>query len=332
MSKGALIVGIDDYTIQNPLSGCISDAKKIDKLLKRNGDKDKTLNFSTTLLTSDKKSKVSSRNILKEAKELFSRECEIALFYFSGHGYSDEMGSFLITPDLENHYSGIEMQQIINLAKNSKAREVMIILDCCYSGYAAIIPMLGENLTIIKEGMSIITASRKNEFAIEEEGKGGVFTSLFCEALEGGAADILGDVTIAGAYNYVDKLLGFFAQRPQFKSSVSTYKTIRKCKSDLELSEFHEIVNLFDDKDEKFKLDKSYEPHFGGNEVEKHRKYRILQKYAKLRIIAPRVPEEAKKQNDLVDDFTYHAAEFGGYCELTPTGKFYWQLVKKGLI
>ena len=61
------------------------------------------------------------------------------------------------------------------------------MLDCCSSGSFGNLPEI-ENKVAIKEGISILTACRADEFA-EETQESGLFTSLVCDALNGGAAD-----------------------------------------------------------------------------------------------------------------------------------------------
>jgi len=59
---------------------------------------------------------------------------DIALFYFSGHGMITSIGGFVITTDTESYDEGVAMDEILSYANQSKAREKIIILDCCHSG------------------------------------------------------------------------------------------------------------------------------------------------------------------------------------------------------
>jgi hypothetical protein len=111
------------------------------------------------------------------------------------------------------------MTDLLQAVERSNVREVVILLDCCHSGRFGEAPFLG-GASVLKEGVSVLTASRRDEPAMEEEGVG-VFTELICDALEGGAADVLGTVTLAGVYAYLDEALGAWDQRPLFKSHVS---------------------------------------------------------------------------------------------------------------
>lgn len=62
----------------------------------------------------------------------------------------------------------------------------------------------GQNTANINEGVTIMTASRNSQTSMEVNGHG-VFTSLLIEALNGGAADVTGHISIAGVYAFIDK-------------------------------------------------------------------------------------------------------------------------------
>ena len=81
--RRALIVGIDDYP-RAPLQGCVSDATAIAELLATHGTG--SPNFSTRLLSSPT-STVTRAGLREAISRLFATDCDIALFYFSGHGH-----------------------------------------------------------------------------------------------------------------------------------------------------------------------------------------------------------------------------------------------------
>ena len=55
--------------------------------------------------------------------------------------------------------------------------------------------------------MTILTASTKEQDASEKNGSG-VFTTLFVDALNGAATNLVGDVTPGSVYAHVDQSLG----------------------------------------------------------------------------------------------------------------------------
>ena len=78
--RKALVVGINFYQRVGGLFGCVDDAYAVKAVLDRNSDG--TVNFGTKLLTGTGPTDMVTRSVLRESiKELFTGECETALFY-----------------------------------------------------------------------------------------------------------------------------------------------------------------------------------------------------------------------------------------------------------
>ena len=130
--RKACIIGIDNYEEQ--LNCCVNDARYLANLLEThpNGASNFSVNLFENIETKD--------DLEKEVTKLFKCEndIEIALFYFSGHGYFDDnLGGQLVAIDfpLNNYNSkGLSMNKILELANTSKAQQRIIILDCCHAG------------------------------------------------------------------------------------------------------------------------------------------------------------------------------------------------------
>ncbi|MCP4625586.1 MAG: caspase family protein, partial [bacterium] len=240
--KRALLVGIDDYP-GSPLSGCVNDAKAMKDILSRN--EDGSPNFHCRLLTSTD-SDVTRSALKQSINELFEHQADVALLYFSGHGTINNLGGYLVTVDAELYDEGVKMDDVLNLANASESTigEAVIVLDCCHSGALGNPPEIRNNQAVIREGISILTASRSSQVAMEIDGQG-VLTSLICDALDGGAADVCGNVTVASVYAYVDQALGAWDQRPLFKSHVSRFVPIRKCNPEIELPTLRLLAEYF---------------------------------------------------------------------------------------
>lgn len=209
MTRRALVIGIDDYSIA-PLAGCVNDARAMAEVLGRNHDG--SPNFDVRLLTAPPRT--INRSDLKRAVErLFESPADVALLYFSGHGTENNLGGFVVTQDAKSYDEGVSLNDVLTFSNKSLAREVVVILDSCHSGALGEIPALSNTNTQLREGVSILTASRSSEAAIETGGMG-LFTSLVVAALEGGAADNLGYVKLPSVYSYVDESLGPWDQRP----------------------------------------------------------------------------------------------------------------------
>jgi uncharacterized caspase-like protein len=321
--KRALIVGINDYP-RAPLSGCINDAKAIANILERNGD-DST-NFSIRMELD-----VKVKGKLKGAiRDCFAGDEDVALFYFSGHGFIDAIGGYIVTPDFSENDWGVSMQDILEIVNQSKCRSKVVILDCCHSGFMGNITASGQTTAVIKEGVTILTASKHDAPAMETE-RHGVFTSLLLEALNGGAADVTGNITPGGIYAYIDRALGPWKQRPVFKTNVTRFLPLRTVKPHIDISVLRRIIEYFAEPYAEYALDPSYEFTNALN-VE----HNIVEPYAKAENVAIFKNLQKLESIGLVvpcgEDHMYFAAMKSKKCKLTTTGQYYWQLVKDKIL
>jgi len=320
--RKALIVGINDYP-SAPLRGAIYDASSVATVLERHGDESGTINFDVHLHTD-----VPTRGDLRELiQDLFSSRDEIDLFYFSGHGYVDRTGAYLVTPDARRYDAGISADEILSLANESASDNRIIILDCCHSGAFGTPKIMGDRAAYICEGVTIMTASRKDESAIEMNGHG-VFSNLFVDALMGGAADVNGNITPGSIYAYIDQSLGSWEQRPVFKTNISQFASLRKVVPKVSLNILREIVTYFPVPQEDLPLDPSYEDTNYEDSPQRHYPpyalsahvyiFKHLQKFQSAGLVEP------------VDTpFMYFAAMDSKACRLTALGHHYWRLVKE---
>lgn len=318
--KKALVVGINNYK-HSPLKGCINDAREFANEIKENGDE--SPNFEVVLAT----------NVMKKAKlksliiELFEGDNDIALFYFSGHGYIDNVGGYLVTPDSRINDVGVSMDEVLSIANNSKAKNKVLILDCCHSGAFGSPTISGGAFAQINEGVTILTASRKNESAIEINGHG-VFTNLLLNALNGGAADIQGHITPGGIYAYIDQALGaWHKQRPLFKTNVSQFTVLKSIPAQVSKTELRRIVKYFPSPEYEYKLNPSYE-FTNSTEVE----HLVIKPFAKPDHVAIFKDLQKFESVGLVvpvnAEHMYFAAMNSKSCKLTALGYHYWRLVQ----
>lgn len=310
--RRALIIGINDYKWA-PLRGCINDANEIYRYLDRNEDDNRSSNFDCQVVTSDKYE--ITRNFAKrKIHQLFANAADIALLYFSGHGAETGFGSYLVTPDAVKFDEGVSMTDVLIMANQSKTNEVIIMLDCCHSGYIGNQPFTGENISMLREGVSIITSS--TDYQVSKERKDmGVFTKMICEALSGEAADLLGNVNLAGIYQYSDKSLSSWEQRPVFKSHVTAMTTIRKCRSKIGLKVIQQLPVYFKNEEDEFPLSPAFEYTSEEKEDEKVAVFQNLQKCVSAGLVTP-----------VGTDFMYFAAMESKTCKLTNLGQYYWKL------
>jgi hypothetical protein len=311
--KKALVIGINDY-VTSPLTGCVNDANFIGTILESNGDG--SPNFSVVKLTSPG-TDITRPLLRQRIEQLFSGDPDMSLLYFSGHGYIKSTGGYLVTRDAKKYDEGVSMDDVLTLANQSRARNKVIILDCCHSGAAGTPAITGNNLAQLSEGLSVLTSSRDIEVSIEINGSG-VFTSLVIDALKGGAADIRGNITPGSLYAYVDEALGGWDQRPIFKTNVTSFAPLRKINPRIPFDVLRKIILYFVTPDSEYKLDPTYED-TDSRAIKDHVSiFKDLQKYQSVGLV---VPVDA--------EFMYFAAINSKSCRLTALGYQYWRLVNE---
>lgn len=311
--RKALIVGINDYP-NAPLRGCINDAIAIANILGTNGDG--SPNFATRLITSP--SETVDRAKLRGAIDaLFSGDPEIVLFYFSGHGLIKSIGGYIVTPDFKKYDEGVSMDEILSLANQSRAKDKIIILDCCHSGAFGSPTITGSNVAQLSEGLSVLTASRDTESALEINGMG-VFTALVVNALQGGAADLRGHIAPGSIYAYVDQALGAWDQRPIFKTNVTRFTSLRTISPPVPHATLRKLNDYFPTPQDVHVLDPSYEFTEPKHDDAKVAIFKDLQKFASVGLVVP-----------IGEEHMYFAAINSQACKLTALGYQYWRLAKE---
>lgn len=327
MSKRkALLIGIDDYPGNNHLNGCIADVQHMKSVLEKN--EDGTENFDIV----EKLDLKSSQEAMVLIDSLFATDSDIALFYFSGHGYNNTTGSELVFPDDSTHngyYKGLQMRSIMDVVNKSKAKNKIIILDCCHAGDLGRYRMDIDN-SDLGPGVSILSACKGDESAIAQGGHS-IFTSALCLALSGPAADFMGHVTIGSVYAYIDKFFSASEQRPVFKTNVSEFVPLRMVKPKVPADVIKDITTLFGNYNDEIQLDPSFEPSNAEGKREPLRdpyaneentkKMEKLQALARIGFVEP------------IDEIhMYYAAMHSKKCRLTLLGTYYWLLVRKGMV
>lgn len=319
-TRKALVVGIDNYPT-HPLNGCCNDSEAIKDLLANHGNGDP--NFEVW-----QKNNVETKGELKELiGQCFEGDADVAVFYYSGHGHVDSVGGYLVTPDYSSHDWGVSLQEVLTIANGSKCKERIIILDSCYSGFMGSISTAEQNTAVINEGVTILTASRNTETSMEVGGHG-VFTSLLIEALNGGAADVTGHITVGGIYAFIDKALGPWSQRPVFKTNVTRFTALREVEPQVDIRVIRKICEYFSSENSRFELNPSFEPTNALNvehtviepyaTIENTKIFSELQKLEGIGLVVP-----------VEEEHMYYAAMNSKSCELTAVGKQYWRLVKE---
>ncbi|WP_163512218.1 caspase family protein [Fodinicola acaciae] len=329
--RKALIVGIDYYANLRSLRGCVNDANAVKAVLERHADG--TLNFANpqVLTGASFPLQVQKRHLKDSVRELFADDSDVALFYFAGHGYIEDTGGYLCASDSETGDDGLALDDVMKMANSSRAKNKIVILDSCHSGAAANNAVTPQ-LAVLSDGLTILTASTADQSAFETlDGTSGVFTSLFIDALNGAAANLVGDITPGSVYAHIDQSLGPWAQRPVFKTNVKTFVSLRKAEPPILLGDLQALINHFPTADYDFHLDPSYEPERNSDQLKdksilppdpaNNATFKVLQKYVSVNLVRP-----------VGAPHMWHAAMESRSCELTVLGQHYWNLVKKGRI
>lgn len=318
--RRALCVGVDQYGFGS-LNGCSNDAKRMQHVLEKN--EDGSPNFECRLLIAPKggPGNTVTRSVLREnLQQLFKDDADVAVFHFSGHGTVTNLDGYLVTQDATSYDEGVAMTDVLKFANDSRAREVVILLDCCHSGLAGNLAAVDNSKTILREGISVLTAGRGDQLSVESGG-GGVFTSLVIDALEGGGANLLGAVSAPAVYACVEAALGAWDQRPMFKSHISCVVELRRCAPPIDREILRQLPTLFPLPAEDFPLDPSFEPKSPTATPENVSKFRELQALNRVYLVVP-----------IGVAHMYEAAMNSGGCRLTPTGRYYWRLAMSGRI
>jgi len=323
--RRALVVGIDEYSSAEfpTLAGCVGDANAIVPLLEadENGDK----NFDCRSLgTSPDQPEVTRDELTTAIDQLLRDDADMAVLFFAGHGASKADALNLVSSDGTPISPGVSFSTILDLISQSPVDEIVILLDCCFSGGAGTVPAISKDLALVRDGVSILTASREGQAAGESSGRGKF--SVFLEGgLQGGAADVLGKVTVAGLYSYVSESFGAWDQRPTFLANVEQLQTIRQCAPWVDLRFLRELPTWFPDPSASYPLDPSYEDSSpvpsDPAEIKRYEQnqtiFKKMQKCAGARLI---VPDGA--------EYMYYAAIESKACKLTSLGAHYWELAK----
>jgi hypothetical protein len=330
--RKALIIGINYYDHLPLLTGAVNDAKFVARMLAEHDDGTPNFLQPRVMGASDASSRVSKAEIKDAARELFEDQSEVALFYFAGHGYlEDETSGYLCSSECESGDDGVLLADIMRMATASPSTNKVVILDSCHGGIAGTRDGV-DSVAELKEGMTVLTACTAKQSAYEIEGGGaGVFTSLVIDALDGAAANLLGDVTPGSVYAHIDQSLGTWGQRPLFKTNVRRFISLRRAKPPIARHELKQLARHFPAPDHRYALNPSFERQRSSDDLADRTIpppdpahvaiFDVLQNYVKVNLVRP-----------VGAPHMWHAAMQSKACELTVLGKHYRNLVANELI
>jgi uncharacterized caspase-like protein len=331
--RRALIVGIDTYSNSKKLHSCVADAEAVSKSLARNADGTPNYMCRTLMDKMEDGTPITRAGLRAACEDLFSNFRGDVLFYFSGHGVLTPFGGHLCAFDSQKGDWGVPMQEVVQLAIDSTARDIIMVLDCCHAGDIADPTLMGQRrgdpLAVLRENMTVIAASMKAESAVEA-GKHGLFTAALLDALNGSAADHMGWVTAPSIYSYIERRFGSWSerQRPVYKSYATTVRTIRHCAPLIERLKLYQIVDFFPEQTTQYPLTPEHEPENPDGSLQepvdeaKVAVAKLFKDYRDAGLLKPAITGEQ----------LYWTARNSHKVELTIRGREYWWLVKNGKI
>ena len=228
--RRAGVIGVNEYEdekIEN-LSGAVLDATEIRDILKANGN----FTIDNDHFLTDKKA--TSEKIRRAISDLFwnTEKCEIALFYFSGHGRRDHFEHGYLLPTDADHTApfvkGIRIQELKELFLCTQPKKTgVMVLDCCYSGIATErgTPDEGDHIKGFHKELSIegtgtgrfiLASADADKTAREEEREHalsgekhvhGLYSFHLIEGLRIGRRDQYGRVSLGALMQHLDDAL-----------------------------------------------------------------------------------------------------------------------------
>ena len=199
----AVVVGIERYSAGlPPPTGARADAQRFADLAKR------SLGLSPShvhLVVDDQGTKGTLESEIEWLKSSVPPGGRI-YFFFSGHGAPDaSAGASYILPFDGNPkflpQTALLLSDVLNRLGQSKAREVLAIVDSCFSGAGgrSVLPPGARPLVRVREvtptaQVALFSASSGSEISGPASGGGGgLFTQTLTQGLGTGAADMDGD-------------------------------------------------------------------------------------------------------------------------------------------
>jgi hypothetical protein len=187
----ALIIGINTYENIPPLKTAVNGAREVGKVLREE------YGFEVRSILDAKATRTAIMKELNDLKNRLNPEDRL-LIYYAGHGYNDtetETSYWLpVEADKDDPTNWIEARSITDQLKRTRAKQVLIVADSCYSGTMAraVDPSLsgrGSRESYLRRLMDkpsrVLIASGGNEPVTDTGGKRhSIFAQVFIDALK----------------------------------------------------------------------------------------------------------------------------------------------------
>ncbi|MEK3823156.1 caspase family protein [Paenibacillus sp. FSL K6-1558] len=186
----ALIVGVNKYKYDGfkDLASVENDVKTVSEMFDKNFD-----DFHIQEVTGDK----ANSQYLKLEVERFLKNCDsqdTLILYWAGHGDVYNQKGYLIASDStddSHEFNKIEMNTLTEWIGDSPAKSILVLVDCCKSGYLtrstsanSIDSAISKQLDIKGKGKVIISGTNdENAYSLDDDSNG-QFTQIFIQSLE----------------------------------------------------------------------------------------------------------------------------------------------------
>lgn len=234
MERYALIIGISSYQSSSfsRLPKAKTDAEKLAQILEQYGGyKVFRLPQAYNNVTQNYEVGEADLNGAELGKELEdfllnrANHKEDVLIYFAGHGFTaidilNEQKGFLATSNCQvqiannqivEQRNGISLESLNSLIRKSSLRSLVLLLDCCHSGYFLERQLVQQTLTAFSSWQRdyyLITACRSHEEAKSLAGESSsIFTGAIIEGLSAFNADQNGCVSGDRLFDYVSSAI-----------------------------------------------------------------------------------------------------------------------------
>ncbi len=202
--KWAVIVGINSYRDQliPPLEFCVADARLMEEALSQKCGYELERILRLTDDRTEDHLRPYKDNLATQISQWLERaeEGDTVLVFFSGHAFLDGQEQCYLAPqDCKKRNlvtSSVKADDVRKMLRDCKARQKLLILDCCHAGGlkdAETPGASGEELAaVFREASGLITLAscHKGESSREWKEKGqGLFTYFVVQGLQGAADD-----------------------------------------------------------------------------------------------------------------------------------------------
>ncbi|MEG5049904.1 MULTISPECIES: nSTAND1 domain-containing NTPase [unclassified Microcoleus] len=233
MARYALVIGIAQYQSSNlkPLPKAATDAEVVARVLEEHGEYTVTRlphrwNAETQRFEVAPQKSVSADEVCEALQNLLLERGTKSdvLIYFAGHGltFFDNLGEqkgALATSDCQvemvgrqvvNYKYGIDLSSLNRLIKKSELSSLVMLLDCCHSGYFLESQLVQQTLTAFstQKDYYLITACRSFETVKALAGEAhAIFTGALLKGLASENASRNGQVSGDRLFDYISNEL-----------------------------------------------------------------------------------------------------------------------------